>query len=130
MDTTINKATWQGVAKNYIKPPLRFPAYGKQFMEQRLDGKVPRNGVYVVFNWNLARAFPRIVIPDGIAPDLLELRFLAGLDVVLAYQVEHANRVPELAHSILKVNPRILNSFAVDIPKNIILKNLEGSIYL
>lgn len=96
----------------------------------RLAGQVPCNGMYIVFDWELGRAFLRVVIPDSIAPDRLELRFLAGLDVTLAYRSEHANRVPDLAREVLKVNPRILNALAIDIPQNFILKNIEGRVFL
>jgi len=106
-----------------------FPAYGKQLMQQRLAGQVP-SFVVVAFDWNLGRAFHRIVIPDDIAPDDIELRFLAGLDVTLAYREKHSSRVPELAQAILQANPRILNAFAVDIPKNTIIKNIAGEVLL
>jgi len=129
MDTTNNKAARSGTAS---RTPLvqckRFPAYGKQLMEQRLAGLVPCN-VYCVFDWNLARAFSRVVIPDDLATDNLELRYLAGLDVTLAYSDKDASRVIELAQAILKVKPRILNAFALDIPQNIILKNIKGEVF-
>lgn len=136
MLTTTQKIRAAGVQSqtaqtNYLPAHYkRFPAFGKKLMAMRIDGQVPGNGVYVVFDWKLARAFLRVVMPDGIAPDRLELRFLAGLDVVLAYKDEHANRVPDLAREVLKVNPRILNAIAIDIPQNVILKNLAGEVLL
>ena len=100
-----------------------FPAYGKQLMNQRLAGQVPPNSVVITFSWNIGRAFPRVVIADAVPPDTLELRYLAGLDVIIAYRDKDASRVHELAQSILAVNPRILQAFAMDIPKTTILKN-------
>ncbi len=41
-----------------------------------------------------------------------------------------AGKVLELAQAILKVKPRTLLSFALDIPKNTILKNLAGEVML
>src|SRR5665647_413732 len=102
----------------------KFPAYGKKLYEQRLAGRVP-NGIYVTFEWNLAAAFSRIVITEDVPLANVELCFLAGLDVTLAYRDKDASRVSELAQAILKTNPRILNAFAVDIPQNIILKNIK-----
>jgi hypothetical protein len=133
MDTTNNKgAPWNGTpSKTPRRYSKRFPAYGKQIMEMRLAGKVPPNGgVYVVYDWNLAQAFSRVVIPDDTQIENLELRYLAGLDVAIAYRDKDAGRVLELAQAILKVNPRILNTFAMDIPKNTILKNLAGEVLL
>lgn len=108
----------------------RLPAYGKQLMAQRQSGQVPRNGVYIVFDWNLARAFPRIIITHDLPIDDLDLRCLAGLDCTLAYRAKDASRVPELSAAIVKAQPRILNTFAVDIPQTFILKNLAGEILL
>lgn len=92
-------------------------------MNQRLAGQVPPNSVVITFSWNIGRAFPRVVIADAVPPDTLELRYLAGLDVIIAYRDKDASRVHELAQSILAVNPRILQAFAMDIPKTTILKN-------
>jgi hypothetical protein len=106
----------------------RFPAFGKRLMDQRIAGQVPPF-VVVAFDWNIGRKFPRVVIPDDLSLDDIELRFLAGLDVTLAYREKHSSRVPELAQAILRVNPRILNGFACDIPQNFILKNIAGEIF-
>lgn len=132
MDTTNNKAApLRGTASRTPRPHYkRFPAYGKQLMDQRLAGQVPPNSVVVAFEWCIGRIFPRIVITDAVSFDDLELRYLAGLDVMLAYRDKDASRVLELAQAILKVNPRILNAFAMDIPKNTILKNLAGEVLL
>lgn len=108
----------------------RFPAFGNKLMSMRREGQVPCNGVYIVFDWKLARAFLRVVIPEGIPPDRLELRFLAGLDVVLAYGNEHSAKVHDLAREVLKVNPRLLNAFAIDIPNSTILKNIAGEVMI
>ncbi len=107
----------------------RFPAYGKTLMVLRLAGQVPREAV-VTFDWDIGRFFPRIVLADAMQVDNLELRFLAGLDVSIVYRDKDANRVLELAQAVLKVNPRILNAFAIEIPKNSIIKNLAGEVML
>lgn len=131
MELTQNKAARLGAAKNYTRAhSKRFPAYGKQLMEQRLAGQVPCNSVVVAFEWNIGRIFPRIVIADALPFDGLELRYLAGLDVMLSYREIDASRVLELAQAILKVNPRSLLAFAVDIPQNTIIKNVSGEVLL
>lgn len=127
MKLTQNNTALLGAAKHYTCQHFnRFPAFGKQLMQQRLAGQVPRNSVVVAFEWNLGRIFTRIVITDAVSPDTLELRYLAGLDVQIVYRDKDASRVIELAQAILRVNPRTLLAFGIDIPKNTILKNLAG----
>ena len=99
-------------------------------MQLRMDGLVPDNCVVVAFGWNIGRLFPRIVITDDVPVNALELRYLAGLDVMLAYHDRDASKVPDLVRKILKVNPRSLLAFHMGIPKNIILKNLAGEVFL
>jgi hypothetical protein len=131
MVLTQNKAARLGAAKHYTRPhSKRFPAFGKQLMELRLAGQVPPNSVVVAFEWDIGRIFPRIVIADAVPFDDLELRYLAGLDVMLTYRNKDASRVHGLAQAILRVNPRSLLAFAMDIPKNSILKNLAGEVML
>ena len=131
MALTQNKVAWLGAAKHYThNNTKRFPAYGKQLMEQRLAGQVPPNSVVVAFEWSIGRMFPRIVLAEPVPFGNLELRYLAGLDVMLAYRDKDASRVPELAQAILRVNPRSLLAFAMDVPKSTVLKNLAGEVML
>ena len=117
----------QAAQTNYLPTHYkRFPAYGKKWMALRMAGQLPCNSMCIVFDWELGKAFPRVVIPDGITPDRLELRFLAGLDVMLTYRGKDSSRVPELAQAILNANPRSLLAFAIDVPKNTILKKYDG----
>jgi hypothetical protein len=91
-------------------------------MQLREAGNVPANGVYVVFAWNVGRIFPRVVL-DGATPvDELDLRFLAGLHVVVAYGAKDSPRVIGVAQAIMKVKPKSLRAFAIDIPQNFVIK--------
>jgi hypothetical protein len=108
----------------------RFPAFGKRIMEARIAGEVPNNSVVVVFDWDTGKLFPRVVIDEGIPAESLELRFLAGLDVIIAYHDTNASRVLEIARAILNVNPRILQAFAIDIPITLILKHSNGEVMI
>lgn len=131
MEPTKNKAARPGAAmQNAHRYYKRFPAYGKQLMELRLAGNVPPNFVVVAFEWDIGRIFPRIVIAEPIPCVELELRYLAGLDVMLTYRDKDAARVMELAQAILRVNPRSLLAFALDTPQNVILKNLSGEVLI
>ena len=131
MELTKNKAARTGAAKDYLHAHYkRSPAYGKQLMQLRLAGNVPPNSVVVTFDWDIGAYFPRIVIAEPVPFDGLEFRFLAGLDVMIVYRNKDASRVMELAQEILKVNPRSLLAFAIEILKNIILKNLAGEVMI
>ena len=86
---------------------MRYPAYGKKLMDLRKSGKEPENCVVVAFDWNTGKFFPHIaVVDEDCKPETLELRFLAGLDVIIAYHEKQASRVLDMARAILKVNPR------------------------
>jgi len=126
----LSKAAYHGAANHYARVhSKRYPAYGKRLMEMRLAGQFPSQ-VFVVFEWDIARYFPRIVVAEKVPINDLELRYLAGLDVTLAYRDRDASRVLELAQAVLSVNPHIVNCLAMDIPENTILKNLAGEVML
>jgi hypothetical protein len=126
-NTTSNKAApLTGTASTPRAQYKRFPAFGKRLMDQRMGGQVPLNCVAVVFEWNLGRIFSRVVITDDVPIENLELRFLAGLDVMIVYRGRDASRVHELAQSILAVNPRLLQAFHIGIPQTKIIKHSDG----
>ncbi len=130
-NTTNNKGVPRnGTPSTPLPHSKRFPAYGKQLMAMRVAGQVPPNSVVVAFDWDLYRAFPRVVIADDVPMDGLELRYLAGLDVMLSYRDKDADRVLELAQAILRVNPRSLLAFHVEQSKNTILKNMAGEVLI
>lgn len=93
----------------------RLPPYGKQFMSIRAAGKAPSKTVMVSFDWDLANAYPRIIIPDDISPSQIEFRYLAGLAVQIIFRGKDAHRVDGLAQEIMKVNPSLLATFALDL---------------
>jgi hypothetical protein len=108
----------------------RYPAFGKVLMEQRMGGKIPSNSVCITFDWDIGRIFPCIKI-DGDKPfDNLEFRYLAGLDVIIAYKDKHADKILSLVKQILEVNPRMLQAFAIDIPTTLIIKHSDGRLML
>ena len=110
--------------------PKKFPAFGKRLMADRIAGNVPNNSVVVCFDWQIGKLFPRIAVVDPVKADALELRYLAGLDVIIAYKNEHADRVLDMARAILEVNPRLLQAFAIDVPATLIIKHSDGEIFL
>ena len=93
----------------------RLPAYGKQFMTMRKSCRAPSLRVMAVFDWDLAKAYPRIVISDDIPAGELNLSFLAGLPVQIVYRRKDAHRVSALIDAILEVNPSSLTTFAFDL---------------
>ena len=93
----------------------RLPAYGKQFMSMRQSGQAPTRRVMVTFDWDLAKAYPRIVIADDTPPDELNFNYLAGLPVQIVYRQRDAHRVNDVMGAILKINPSCLAIFALDL---------------
>ena len=93
----------------------RLPAYGKQFMTMRKSGRVPSLRVMVAFDWDLAKAYPRIVIADDTPAAGLNFSYLAGLPVQVVYRRKDAHRVSALIDAILEVNPSCLSAFAIDL---------------
>lgn len=107
----------------------RFPPYGKQLMSIRQAGKAPARIVIVAFDWDLGKAYPRIIIPDDLTPAEIEFRFLAGLPVQIPYRSKDAHRVDAVAQEIVKANPCFLATFALDLAGTgdawVILKSYE-----
>lgn len=93
----------------------RLPPYGKQLMSIRQAGKAPAKMVIVAFDWDLAHAYPRIIIPDNLTPAEIDFRFLAGLPVQITYRSKDAHRVDAAAQEVAKVNPCFLATFAFDL---------------
>lgn len=93
----------------------RFPAFGKQMLEARRCGLQPRQQmVLVTFDWNLAKAFPRIVIDRISDFDKLDFSYLAGLDVIIGFTRLEASLVEPLAREILRVNPTKLQAWPLE----------------
>ena len=100
---------------NYTRKYKRFPPYGKKLMSLRIAGEIPRRMVVVVFDWKLARAWPRIVIPDDMPYEGLNFDYLSGLPVEIAYRSKDAYKVNTVAQAILAVNPCFLSILALDL---------------
>ncbi|MBY0578451.1 MAG: hypothetical protein K2P57_05330 [Burkholderiales bacterium] len=97
----------------------RLPAYGRQLLEARKRGLQPRQQmVYIVFDWNLAKAFPRIIVDHAIDPKNYDFSALVGLDVVIGFEQADADLVVPLARAILKANPRRLQAWPLDPDEN------------
>lgn len=96
----------KGLSSSHHK---RFPAYGRQILEARLRGLVPRQQmIYIVFDWNFARASCRVVVDPDDDFDRLDWRFVAGLDAIIIRHHEPFDIIADLARTILKCNPRRL----------------------
>jgi hypothetical protein len=91
------------------------PAYGKQIMEMRLAGKMPKGIVMVTFGWELAQVYSRVVIADETPVDQLNFYYLAGLPVQIVYHKRDAHRVNEVAEAILRIGPSWLATLALDL---------------
>lgn len=93
----------------------RLPPYGRRLMAMREAGKVPPRTVMVTFEWNLAKAHPRIIILADANPAELEFQYLAGFPVHIIYRSKDAHRVDVLAQEIMLANPCFLATWALDL---------------
>jgi len=124
----------QAISKTYFNSRTKYkrllPPYGKQFMAMREAGKAPAKTVMVSFDWDLARAYPRIIIPEDANPAEIDFRFLAGLPVQIIYRSKDAHRVDAVVQEILLVNPCLLATFGLDLvdtgPALTLVKPYEG----
>ena len=106
----------------------KFPPYGKQLLKLRNQGKIPNKLLMVVFDWMLARAYPRIVITEETLPKETEFKYLAGIPVQIVFSQKEAHRVDGFSQEILKVNPSFLCTFGLnllDVGATEILKPLQ-----
>ncbi len=112
----------------------RYPPFGKRLTLMRQIGKVPSKVVMVVFNWELGRAYPRIIITEDTNTETLEFGYLSGIPVQIVYCSQDANRVDAVAQAILKVNPSYLATFALDLvytgKATTILKPLQNTTHI
>lgn len=92
-----------------------FPAYGKKIMKLRQSGKIPSQIIMVVFDWEIAKSYPRIVIPDEVPIEKLEFTYLTGLPVQIVYYDKDAHRIDVVVQAILKVNPCFIATFGLDL---------------
>jgi len=92
-----------------------FPPYGRQLFELRKKRKIPRKIIQIVFDWKIARAYPRIIIPKEVKPEDLEFCYLAGLPVQVVFKQQDADRVNAVTNEILKANPLYLFTFGLDL---------------
>jgi len=115
-------------------PRKQYPAFGKKLMLFRQSGKVPSKVVMVVFNWELGRAYPRIIITEDTNTETLEFGYLAGVPVQIVYCSQDAGRVDAVAQAILAVNPSYLSIFALDLAEigkaTTILKPLQNTTHI
>ena len=106
----------------------RFPPYGKKLMQLRNQVKIPSKLLMVVFDWKLARVYPRVVITEETVPKETEFKYLAGIPVQIVFSQNEANRVDGFAQEILKVKPCFLSTFGLhllDVGATTILKPLQ-----
>lgn len=65
----------------------RPPAYGRELAEAKRQGyTVP--WLCIVLDWNIGRAFPRVVIPVDTHTDQIDFRVVAGLGCMVAHRGE------------------------------------------
>ena len=113
--TTNGNASGQAGAVETTQQPnyttKRFPAFGKQMAHLRRKGLMPARRVIVATDWNIGKAFPRIMVTEETPVTNLRFNYLAGLNV----QIVHFDRdefiLPDLITEIVKIKPATLTTF-------------------
>jgi len=81
-------------------------------MQMREAGLVPANGVIVVSldTWQYGRAYSRCVVPPELDPQEVDMRFVAGLDVIIVWEPARTAlaRHDALIHALLRCRPATL----------------------
>lgn len=93
---------------------LRLPPYGKALAAMRRAGQVPAQDIVIALDWNLGAAFPRVVVPDDLPVEKIDLSFIAGLWVIIAYRKAQAYMVGTLAQHALRFQPKALQTINID----------------
>lgn len=93
---------------------LRLPSYGKQLVALRKAGYVPAQNIVLALDWDLGAIFPRVVVPNDIPTQQIDLSFIAGLEVLIAYRRAQAYRVNELVERALEFQPLALHACNVE----------------
>lgn len=93
---------------------LRLPPYGKQLVTMRTAGQVPAQNIVLALDWSLGAIFPRVVIPENLQIQQINLGFIAGLEVLIAYRRAQAYRVNELVERALEFHPRALHACNIE----------------
>lgn len=93
---------------------LRLPPYGKELAAMRQSGQAPAQDVVVALDWTLGKVFPRVVVPEDLPAEKIDLSFIAGLWVIIAYRAAQASRVDALAQHALRFCPKALQTINVD----------------
>jgi len=101
---------------------MKLPPYARELADARKLGMVPElPGCWflVALGWGASRyapnkdRYPRVVLPLDVAIQDYDLRPLAGLDLMLIYDVSDAARVPEVADCLTAIRPRTLTAFGI-----------------
>lgn len=102
----------------------QLPAYGRELLELRQRGLVPRPGfmfahvIICLDSWRWAKQHTRVVVPEDADPSALDFTMVAGLNVLLVYQTTRTliARRDALITAMLKYLPAELVVFDMDAP--------------
>lgn len=77
----------------------RLPAFGRELVAAQRKGlNVP--WLLIALDWNLGRAFPRVVVPVEVQARELDMRLARGLGCMIAHRGE-ASRALDVAEAVL-----------------------------
>jgi hypothetical protein len=108
-------------------PRLRLPAFGRDLLDLREKGLVPRPGwcnanvLIVLDSWTIAAARWHLVVKPDDNPAELDFLGCAGLDCILIYdsRITDRPRLRAAARSVLRRKPSSLAAFDVVVPHRV-----------
>lgn len=100
-----------GIASIPTNQGRRLPAFGRELADAQRKGlNVP--WLLIALDWNLGRAFPRVVIPADVPVRELDMRMVRGLDCMIAHLGE-GSRALDVAETALLAGATLCSIFDV-----------------
>lgn len=105
-------------------PQLRLPAFGRELLDLRENGMVPKPGwcgahvLIVLDSWEIASRRWRLVIAPGDNPAELDFLGVAGLETIIIHdaRVTERGRLDAAIRAVLRSNPSSLATFNIVAP--------------
>lgn len=91
----------------------RLPAFGRELVAAQRKG-LNVSWLCISLDWNLGRAFPRVVVPVDVQARELDMRLARGLDCMIAHRGE-ASRALDIAEVVLLDGATLCSIFDVEL---------------
>lgn len=111
--------------------PFRLPAFGRELVELRRRGLVPGRPVVVSLDsWRWGKAYPRLVVPADLEPEVADFSAIAGIDCFLAWSSKNTTiaRRDSIIRALVRCAPCFLWSCDMAAPEEsfIVISRARG----